>query len=231
MEAIDKLGIPKNKHELQKLLGLVNYVRDYMPNLSEISNPLRELLSKDVIFQWLDTHSKCLEQMKKCIMNAPPLRAFDCKENISIQADASQHGLGCYLMQKGRPVCFASRSLSSAEVQYAQIEKEFLAVVFACKKFYSYIHGRQCEIITDHKPLLGIMRKDYHKIASARLQRMKLRLQKYRLSFKYLPGKFLYIADLLSRSFGNEKSNGEIKELNEMIHSINISDDKKEIHI
>lgn len=75
------------------------------------------------------------------------------------------------------------------------------------------------------------MRKDNHKIASARLQRMKLRLQKYRLSFKYLPGKFLYIADLLSRSFGNEKSNGEIKELNEMIHSINISDDKKEIHI
>lgn len=95
-------------------------------------------------------------------------------------------------MQEGKPIAFASRSLTDAEINYAQIEKELLAVVFACKKFHYYIYGRKITIRSDHKPLVEIMKKDFCKIPSARLQRMKLNLI-------HVPGKYLYIADLLSR--------------------------------
>lgn len=131
-------------------------------------------------------------------------------------------------MQDGRPVSFASRSLSETEINYAQIEKEFLAIVFACQKYHYYIYGRNITIKTDHKPLLSIMEKQLAKIPNARLQRMKLRLIKYNLQLTYVPGKYLYVADLLSRYFMKEKNDMEIPELNELVHSLNVSNEKQQ---
>lgn len=185
-------------------------------------------MKKSIEFKWLPLHDQCLCRIKDLILNAPLLKPFNTKENITLQTDASKNGLGCTLLQDRRPVCFASRSLTDAETRYAQVEKEMLVVVFACQKFYSYIYGRNIEIITDHKPLIGIMQKEYNKILSARLQRMKLKLEKYKLSFKYMPGKFLYLTDWLSRSFLKEiKKEDEIKGLDEMVHTINVSERRK----
>ena len=100
----------------------------------------------------------------------------------------------------GNQVAFASRSLTSAEQNYAQIEKECLAIVFSCERFDQYLHGRELvKVNTDHKPLVPIFTKPIHK-APKRLQRMLLRLQKYNLSVQYLPGSQMYIADMLSRA-------------------------------
>lgn len=134
MQAIQALKPPKNKKELQIMLGFINYVRNYIPNLSDISTPLRELLKKSVVFQWLDRHDQCLLKIKNMIANAPTLKAFNCNEQITIQTDASKDGLGCCLMQNKRPVSFASCSLTDSEKNYAQIEKEMLAIVFASSK-------------------------------------------------------------------------------------------------
>ena len=116
-----------------------------------------------------------------------------------IQADASQYGLGACLLQRGKPVAYASRSLSSNEINYAQIEKELLAIVFACAKFHYYIYGFKTTVHSDHKPLEAIFKKPLHQ-ASPRLKRMLLRLQKYDLKIKYIKGKYLYAADTLSRA-------------------------------
>ena len=83
----------------------------------------------------------------------------------TIQVDASQHGLGACLMQKVRPVAYASRSLSQAERNYAQIEKELLTIVFACTKFHQYIYGFSIDIQTNHKPLEAIIKKPLHKVS------------------------------------------------------------------
>ena len=56
--------------------------------------------------------------------------------------DASKSGLGAALIQLGQPVAFASRTLRPAETQYARIEKELLAIVYACEKFDVYVYGR-----------------------------------------------------------------------------------------
>lgn len=100
-------------------------------------------------------------------------------------------------MQGDKPICYASRTLTSAEENYAQIEKEALAIVFAAECFHQYTHGRHTEVHTDHKPLEAIMCKPLAK-APLRLQRMLLRLQRYYLSVTWKPGAEMMIADTLS---------------------------------
>ena len=114
--------------------------------------------------------------------------------------DASEKGLGTSLLQNGQPVAFASRSLTLAEQNYAQVEEECLAIVFSCERFNQYLHGREMITVnTDDKPLVPIFTKPIH-TAPKRLQRMLLRLQKYNLRVEYLPGSQMYIADMLSRA-------------------------------
>ena len=98
-------------------------------------------------------------------------------------------------MQQGQPVAYASPALSNSEINCAPIEKEMLAIVFGCERFNMYTHGAEVEVNSDQKPL----EKPLFKIPP-RLQRMRLRLQKYDIKVRYVSGKFLYIADTLSRA-------------------------------
>ena len=98
-------------------------------------------------------------------------------------------------------MAYASRALTPAETRYAQIEKELLAIVFACEKFDTYIYGRDVVAVeTDHKPLEVIVRKALNS-APQRLQRMLLRLQRYNLEIRYKKGKEMFLSDTLSRAF------------------------------
>ena len=74
------------------------------------------------------------------------LTNFDINKEITIQTDASSKGLGACLLQCGKPIFFASRSLTESEKQYAQIEKEMLAINFAAQKFKNYIYGRKATV-------------------------------------------------------------------------------------
>ena len=80
-----------------------------------------------------------------------------------------------------RPITYASRTLTSAERNYSQLDREALGIVFAIKKFHMYLHGRHCSIYTDHKPLLGILgpHKPTPVMASARMQRWILTMSTY----------------------------------------------------
>ena len=103
-------------------------------------------------------------------------------------------------MQDGQPVGYASRAMTSAEINYAEIEKELLAIVFGLERFEQYVQGRPVKIETDHKPLESIFKKSLIS-ALKRLQRMMLRLQKYDLKVTYKKGSEMYLADTLSRAF------------------------------
>lgn len=228
LKALEKLEIPSNKKELMKVLGFINYMRSYVKNLSELTAPLRRLLKKDSLFIWTEEHTKTFEKIKKHILEAPILQTFNEVKDIVIESDSSQSGLGCCLLQENRPVAFASRSLSETEKQYSMIEKELLGIVFACQKFHNYIYSKDVKIKTDHKPLLSIMSKEIHKIPSAKLQRMRLKLLNYNIQLEYVPGKYMYLSDYLSRHY-LETRNEEDKSLSEVIHSINVSDEKIEL--
>ena len=122
------------------------------------------------------------------------------------------------------PVTFASRSLTQSEQNYAQIEKETLSVLFACEKFKDYLYGQNFVVQNNHQPLKAIFSKPLNK-APARIQRFLLRLQPYRFTFKFVPGKDILVADTLSRAFINDSSL-EIPEdeLNCFVHVINDHD-------
>jgi len=106
-------------------------------------------------------------------------------------------------MQEGKPVAHASKSLSPAEQDYAQIEKKMYAIVFGTERFHQYIYSRNVAVSTDHKPLEAILSKPISE-APARLQRMMLQLQKYDLTVHHKPRKEILVADMLSRLHLNE---------------------------
>ena len=138
--------------------------------------------------------------MKQLITSAGTLAYYDVNKEITPEVDASKHGLGAILWQEGKPVAYASKSLSPTEEGYAHIEKEMYAIVFGTERFHQYIYGRHVQtstISTDHKPLEAIIRKPLS-AASARLQRMVLRLQKYDLTVRHKPEKGIPVAETLS---------------------------------
>ena len=139
MEAIQEMPTPKNKQELQRFLGFVNYVGKFIPNLSQITLPLRNLLGKNSHWSWNHEHDAAIETIKYIITTNPTLQFFDINKQAQIQVDASSHALGACLMQDNRPICYASQSLKPSEIQYAQIEKVLLAIAYGCEKFNLYI--------------------------------------------------------------------------------------------
>lgn len=199
IKAITEMPPPDDKASLQRFLGMANYLGKFIPNFSELSAPLRQLLHRDIVWCWSHQQQEAFEMLKKCITCPPVLKYFDVSKPVTITCDASQYGLGAACLQNSEPISYASRTLTETERRYAQIEKELLAVVFACQKFYDYIYGKPVLVETDHQPLVSILNKPLH-TAPARLQRMILKLHKFNLTLTYKRGKQLYLADTLSRA-------------------------------
>ena len=196
--AIKQINPPQDKTGLQEFLGMVTYLSPFIPNLSDHTSDLRALLKKDIDFIWSPSHQRAFEKVKDLICAETILTYFDPSKKTTIQVDASMKGLGAALTQDGKPVAFASKSLSPAEQRYANIERELLAVVFGCERFHTYIYGDHFTVESDHKPLEMIQRKSL-KAAPPRLQRMLLRLQPYDVTVTYRPGNEMLLPDGLSR--------------------------------
>ena len=137
------------------------------------------------------------------------LQYYDSRKPVVIQTDASTAGLGAVLMQEDKPVAYTSRSLTKSESNYAPIELECLAIVFAMNKFDQYVFGHpNVTIHCDHCPLEAIIRKSLL-ATPKRIQAMMLNLQRYAFTVKWKPGKEQVITDLLSRHTGNCKQPAE----------------------
>ena len=195
---LHNMANPTNKKELQTFLGFIQFLAPFIPNLSEKSAVLRDLLKDDVPFMWESHHQVSVEKIKEAISEKSTLRYFDTSKTPTLQTDASIKGLGASLIQDDQPIAYASKALSDAETRYACIERELLAVVFGVQRFHTYLFGRPFKVITDHKPLVMIMSKPLTS-APPRLQRMLLKLQGYNFTIEHQPGSTMALADTLSR--------------------------------
>ena len=154
MKAISDMPTPTDKTAVRRLLGIINYLSRFVPQLTDMAEPLRVLTRKEAIFEWTDVQNAAwTSRIQEAISTAPVLRYYDSRLSTELQCDASSTGLGAALLQEGQPVAYASRALTPAETGYAQIEKELLAVVFGMKKFRPYVYGRDVVLTRDHKPL------------------------------------------------------------------------------
>ena len=125
VETIKRMPPPEDKKGTERLLGVVNYLAKIVPNMSTITKPIRELLRSDVEFQWGDAQEKAFQEVKDVLTKAPFLAYYDVKKPVKVICDASKCGLGAALLQDDKPVAFASRVLTDAEMRYAQIEKSY----------------------------------------------------------------------------------------------------------
>ena len=233
VRAIETMPPPTNKKELQTVLGMITYLAKFAPQLSEATKPMRDLLKEDIEFVWDKPQEESLRKVKQIITEQPVLAFFDPKKHVTLQVDASKHGLGATLMQDRKPVAYASKSLNATEQNYAQIEKELFAILFGCRRFHQYIYGRKITVESDHKPLESIATKALA-AAPPRLQRMLLQLQKYDIKIIHVPGKNIPVADTLSRIQAKETevSNEDFKDIEAQVHCITsnlpINDNKME---
>ena len=147
---------------------------------------------------WGPEHQKAFDSVKESIATKATLAYFDSSKPVIIQTDASKRGVGATLLQDGRPVAYASKSLTETESNYCNIEREMLGIVFGLERFHHYAYGRHVTVESDDKPIESITRKPLIN-APLRLMRMLLRIQKYDFTVKYVPGKDIPIADGLSR--------------------------------
>ena len=159
IEAVKIMPIPTDVPSVQRFVGFVNYLARFLPKLSEICEPLRRLTDKNVVWKRTGQHQSAFDRICRLATEAPVLKYFDTNENVVIECDASKVGLGATLLQNDQPVAYASRSLTQTEQRYARIEKECLAIVFACEKFEHYILGKDVVVKSDHKPLEVIFKK------------------------------------------------------------------------
>ena len=189
---------PSTKQELQSFLGMVNYLSSYIHHMSDLTSNLKNLLEKDSLFQWTETHEAEFQMLKKAISKDVNLQYFDPKNPVVLQVDASEVGLEAAMVQDLKVIAYASKSLTSAETRYASNEHEMLAVVFRCLKSHHYMYGRSFVCNSDHQPLENIHLKHLSD-APPRLQRLLLELQPYDITIKYLPGHKVAVTDVLIR--------------------------------
>ena len=214
------MGIDVNVRETEKsgiriLVYIHTYTHTYIHILiAQIELTRRHMClhsrHKNVEFHWLDTHEQAFLALKNLITQN--LRYYDVSKAVTLQVDASKAGLGAALIQEHGPVAFASKAMNETQCRYAQIEKELLAVVFACKRFHQYVYGKHIKIESDHKPLEAIFKKPLSQ-APSRLQKMLMQLQAYDITLVYKKGAEMYIADALSRANPPDITDEQFEEL------------------
>lgn len=197
--AIRDMPRPENKKDLGRVIGMVTYLSRYIPNLSDRLTALRRLYNQKTDWSWTDAEEVEFAEVKRAICSVNGLKYMSKNSPIVMETDASNLGLGVAVFQGDKAVGFASRTLKNAEKNYAPIEKEMLAIVFACKRFDQFILGNQVTIKTDHHPLISIFKKPLLNVPR-RLQQMRLTLQRYDLNVEYVKGKNNVVADGLSRA-------------------------------
>lgn len=193
--------VPKNKKQIQAFLGLVNWDRRFVPNLTEMTRPLEKILQKTEKFKWTNQEQKTFQDIKRAFVEAETLAIIDPELDFGLDTDASTIGLGARLYQfdkneQQRTIAYASRSLRPAETRYTITELEGLALVWALRKWIVLLAGRRVRVNTDHKALIFITSCAN---TSQRIARWTAFLQEFNLDIRHIPEQRNNIADTLSR--------------------------------
>ena len=206
VRAIVEAPAPCDVSQLRSFLGMLNYYGRFIPDLATVLKPLNELLNKGKQWQWTVDCETVFQKAKALLVSQEVLTHYNPELPLRLACDASPYGVGAVLshaMPDGeeRPIAYASRTLSKAEQNYAQIEREALAIVFGVRKFHQYLYGNKFTLLTDHRPLTSILSpvKSTPSMAAARMQRWALLLSAHEYTIQYRKGALHANADGLSR--------------------------------
>ncbi|XP_039384821.1 uncharacterized protein K02A2.6-like, partial [Mauremys reevesii] len=206
VKAIVEAPPPRNVSQLCSFLGLLNYYGKFISQLATLLRPLHELLGQNKPWKWTEACDVAFNKAKDALLNSEVLTHFDPSLPLQLACDASPYGVGAvvsHIMLSGeeRPIAFASRTLSKAKTNYAQIKREALGIVFGIRKFHQYLFGRKFTLLTDHQPLTSIFGPytGIPPLAASRMQRWALLLSAHTYEIKYRKSTLHGNADGLSR--------------------------------
>lgn len=241
IKAIKFWPLPTTEKELRGFLGTFGYYRKFVRDCAKLIKPLTSQLRKGEKIRHTKEFIEAFERCKSILTTSDILQYPDFSKPFVLTTDASNFAIGAVLSQgpigKDKPIAFASRTLSKSEENYSTIEKELLAIVWACKYFRPYLFGNKFTLFTDHQPLTYIFSM---KDPSSKLVRWRLSLEEFDYEIKYRKGTQNVVADGLSRikiessdlnvsenSVQNasiQNNAGDISNDNETVHSADTDD-------
>ncbi|XP_065079445.1 uncharacterized protein K02A2.6-like [Ochlerotatus camptorhynchus] len=210
-EAISKMQSPKDVQLLRSYLGAVNYYGRFVKQMKQLRAPLDSLLKKDARWNWTKDYQKSFEQLKAILLSDLLLTHYSPSKEIVVAADASKYGLGAVIMHRFptgevKAIAHASHSLTPAEMNYGQVEKDALTLIFAVTRFHKMLYGRHFLLQTDHQPLLKVFgsKKGISVYTANRLQRWALTLLLYDFDIQHVSSTNFGYADFLSRLMSSQ---------------------------
>jgi len=199
---------PRNKHDVQRFLGLVQYLAHFMPDVSAYTGPLAAIQKNGHPFHWRPIHQQCMDNIKQLACKTPILRPIDpsSDEPIWVICDASASGIGAVYgqgptWQTCRPAGFMSKKFTSAQHNYRVFEMETIAILEALLKWEDKLLGNKIHIVTDHRALEFF--KTQRRLSSRQMRWMEY-LSRFDFDIQYVKGTSNKVADSLSRYYQSD---------------------------
>ena len=220
---LKNLKMPQTVKQVKRLVGFLQFWRDFIPNLAQKLMPFYELLRKDQQQMITERHEKNLEILKNDLVKATSLTLRLVKPGLQyvLLCDASYYGTGFVLMiedyiktqnkkKSYAPVAFGSRLFNASQLKFSVYYKEFLGLYFALDHFSHFIWGTEKPVIvlTDNKSLTQFFQA---KTIPPSLWNCLDRLLSYNLVIAHIPGRANYAADFLSRVQSDLSTTLELK--------------------
>jgi len=209
IDAIRRLPLPKTIRDMRKFLGIVNFVRPFLPGIAEYQRRLNQVgsgvprkMSNRTNVNWTKPLIQDFAKVRDMVMNAVAVSTYDGKKPLYLATDGSDFAIGGILYQLSdkkevRPLGFYSKSLNEAQQAYGAIDKELLALEGSVKHFHYLLEGNHCTVYVDHKPLVNILGSKNCKLRFRKLR--LLYLSEFDLDIQHIDGVDNEIADYLSR--------------------------------
>ena len=154
VEAILRIKPPSNIKQVRGFLGVINFIKNHIPNRAAIIEPITRLTRRDVKFVWGEEQQQAFEKVKAVISESIMLTYPNPNRPFDIYPDASsKYAMGALLVQDGKVISTFSRKFNDAQLKYTVTGQELLAAAEACKHFAQMIHGCEVRIHTDHQNL------------------------------------------------------------------------------
>ena len=210
---------PTNSKELRTFLGLAAYIgQKFVPTFTDLTSPLWEL-ARTPDFQWNNSVQTAFNDAKLAISTIQPSTFFNKDGKITVRIDASRIGISGILCCDDNPVLCTSRKLSPVEQRYSQIEKEFLAIVYALHRLKTILFGLNFMVITDNKPLISFFRKKTDNMP-LRIQRWMLSLQVFNFRLQHISGCDNKLADHFSRVPKDDADDASMSDAEQTIDTV-----------
>ncbi|SGY48584.1 BQ5605_C001g00666 [Microbotryum silenes-dioicae] len=208
IQRIEDWSLPKTVKELRGFLGLVQYLRKFIPGLAEHTAALTPLTRQglsSIATLWTPNEVRHFKAIKAIVTSLDCLRPPDHSANAApfwVMTDASNQGIGGVLLQGqewkvARPIAYWSRQYIPAERNYPTHEQELLAIVEALKEWRIDLLGGHFHILTDHSTLEHFQTQ--RTVLSRRQARWLDTLAEFDYDLRYLPGEDNIVADAMSR--------------------------------